>query len=553
MKNLDLKFALLGVAMIATAACGDDHDDDHHNDAGPAPVADAGVVPATDAGTTPTPIEVPTTYNFDSRFEEGTSPLSYSGQIARHVILKGLSTELGAMTDAIDSQDFVPAAGDARAKLDFYFRFDGETSGDLAHNVSTTPAPLQTTYNEVSTNKNLVGKLAGNDSATDYKDWSAGLEGWPITGPGCYNMGEHRCLPGVNAEADCTAPGTMWVADGCSTGERHTPEALVGVFFDMIDAAAVARAAGEIPTDPAGNAISKVYVTAQGHDLSQIIAKFVAMGVFFAQGTDDYLDSDVDGKGLLASNAQYVKDGVAKPYSALGHAWDEGFGYFGAARDYNDYTDDESAGKGGRDGWSSGYYDTNGDSKIDLKSEFNHGHSRNCAKRDRGSAESAKTDFTKEAMDHFLAGRTLILNAGDTLTDDEMTQLKAHRDTVVMTWEKCIAATALHYINDTLQDMAKFGTDDYNFANHAKHWSELKGFALGLQFNPRSPLNETMEGVDHSYFHQLHKKIGTAPALPGARNVDSYKDELREARSMLAERYGFAAANVGDANGEGGW
>ena len=134
-----------------------------------------------------------------------------------------------------------------------------------------------------------------------------------------------------------------------------------------------------------------------------------------------------------------------------------------------------------------------------------------------------------------------------------MTQLKAHRDTVVMTWEKCIAATALHYINDTLQDMAKFGTDDYNFANHAKHWSELKGFALGLQFNPRSPLNETMEGMQHSYFNLLHKKIGTAPALPGARNVDSYKDELREARSMLAERYGFAAANVGDANGEGGW
>ena len=26
----------------------------------------------------------------------------------------------------------------------------------------------------------------------------------------------------------------------------------------------------------------------------------------------------------------------------------------------------------------------------------------------------------------------------------------------------------------------------YSYANHAKHWGELKGFALGLQFNPWS-------------------------------------------------------------------
>jgi hypothetical protein len=132
------------------------------------------------------------------------------------------------------------------------------------------------------------------------------------------------------------------------------------------------------------------------------------MVVFFSQGTDDYLDSDVDGKGLLSSNAQVVKDGVAKPYSALGHAWDEGFGYFGAARDYNDYTDTQAAGKGEvGTPRAKGYHDTNGDGKIDLKSEYNFGHSRNCAKRDRGSAGGATTDFSKDVMDAFLAGRTL--------------------------------------------------------------------------------------------------------------------------------------------------
>ena len=550
MNFLNLKHTALGLAALSLIACGGDDHDDHGHDAGVTPVADAGPGPAADAG--PTPIEVPETYNFDSRFEEGKSALSYSGQTARQVLLSDLKGEFSRIASELNDNSFAPAAGETKARLDFFFRFDGETSGDLNHKLATNPAPVQTTYNEISTNKNLVGKLAGNDSVTDYKDWSTSFEGWPITGPGCYNMAEHRCLPGVNAEADCTTPGTMWVADGCSTDQRHTPETFVDALFDMVDAAAVARVAGNIPLDPGGNEIANVFVTPQGHDIQQILAKFIGMAVGFSQGADDYLDDDTEGKGLMASNAQYVKDGVPKPYSALGHAWDEGFGYFGAARDYLAYTDDEIAGKGGREDWQ-GHHDTNGDSKIDLKSEKNFLHSVNCAKRDRGSAESAKTDFTKDAMDHFLAGRTLILNAGDTLTEAEMTQLKAHRDTIVSTWEKCVAATALHYINDTLQDMAKFGTDNYNFASHAKHWGELKGFALGLQFNPKSPLNETVAGEDHSYFSKLHKLLGTAPALPGSRDPEGYKVKLRDARSLLAERYGFAAANIGDDNGEGGW
>ena len=88
--------------------------------------------------------------------------------------------------------------------------------------------------------------------------------------------------------------------------------------------------------------------------------------------------------------------------------------------------------------------------------------------------------------------------------------------------------------------------DDYSFRDHAKHWSELKGLALGFQFNPRSPLGETD-------FAQLHELIGQAPALEGSTNADTYRTKLLEARALLADRYGFAEANMGDANGEGGW
>ena len=51
----------------------------------------------------------------------------------------------------------------------------------------------------------------------------------------------------------------------------------------------------------------------------------------------------------------------------------------------------------------------------------------------------------------------------------------------------------------------------------------------------------------------FHALIGSAPALPNSDNVDSYKAKLVEARTMLKDRYGFAEANMGDANGENGW
>ena len=152
--------------------------------------------------------------------------------------------------------------------------------------------------------------------------------------------------------------------------EVQNPENLVRLWAGMIDAMAVERTNAMIGNDPSGVPITKVYVTPAGHDLQQLIQKFLLGAVAFSQGADDYLDDDLDGKGLNADNTEAVE---GKAYTALEHAYDEGFGYFGAARDYLAYTDDEIAGKGGRDGWSKGYYDTNGDGQVDLKTEINWG------------------------------------------------------------------------------------------------------------------------------------------------------------------------------------
>ena len=96
--------------------------------------------------------------------------------------------------------------------------------------------------------------------------------------------------------------------------------------------------------------------------------------------------------------------------------------------------------------------------------------------------------------------------------------------------------------------MNKFGTPDYSFATHAKHWGEMKGFALGLQFNPHSPVSD-------SDFDTIHNLFGDAPVLSNAsaEEIESYRADLITARSLMGTAYGFDADNLGDDAGENGW
>ena len=79
----------------------------------------------------------------------------------------------------------------------------------------------------------------------------------------------------------------------------------------------------------------------------------------------------------------------------------------------------------------------------------------------------------------------------------------------------------------------------YSFTNHAKHWSELKGFAIGLQLNPRSKLSD-------ADFAQLHLLIGDAPVLSTASMAQrqQYVTDLLAARDIMALAYAFAALNA---------
>ncbi len=486
----------IATLLFLLLACKGGDDDTSNTDGGADGGTDGGTDGGADGGGTWTATDA---YEFESAFAPGTSAVAYDGQVMRQLLIDDMKTHLSGITARIDGGSFFPAPGDVAEELLFYFEFDSSTSGQVPLLKATDPAPLQSVYDEVSSGKNLVDKLAGNDTATDHRDWSTAFVGWP--------------------------------QDGVAS-----PEDLVRAWISEIDAAAVARANGSIPLDPQGNPIGAIYLMADGRDLQQLLEKFLRAGVNFSQGTDDYLDDDVAGKGLLADHT--APDG-SNPWTPLEHQWDEGFGYFGASRTFGGWSDELIA--------SPGYVDVDGDGAIDLLRELTWGHAGNAAKRDLGASAEAPMDLTAQAWEGFMNGRALLsATAGAALTEAQMTELKGWRDQAVRAWELAIATTVVHYINDQLQDLGRIGTTDYVFADHAKHWSEAKGFALAFQFNPRSPLSD-------ADFALLHERLGTAPVLTGEAEIDAHRQDLIEARALLGAAYGIDPKNLGDDDGTGGF
>jgi len=441
------------------------------------------------------------TYNFDSKFITGESSVSYSGQIARHALIAELNHYIGSQLQA-DLDD--GKLTDRQAILDKLNSFYN-TSEEQYDNFPITfmvDTKQENIASISSSPKNLSGKIAGNDNKAmdQHKDWNnGGFAGW---------------------------------GDTSST----TPEGLVNILFGQLADNAEQEILGNTRQDITNKDITKIYLNEDGTDLKQLIQKFLLMAVAYSQATDDYLDDATENKGL---KSDFNQDGT-KPYSKLEHQFDEGFGYFGASRDYLAYNDNELSGKVSdkdRAAWNKNH-DTDNNGKFDLESEVNFGNSVNAAKRDRGTAgNTMPTNYTKQIMEAFIAGRKILSdNAGTALTTEQFDALIAQRDIIVDGWERAIAATVVHYINDTKADLDKLGTDDFNFADTAKHFSELKGFALGLQFNPHSKISDE----DFELFHTL---IRNKPELQ-SENVEAYQADLIKARDIIAKALSFNAENV---------
>ena len=453
---------------------------------------------------------IATTYSYLSAFDDGDS-VSYTGQTARHLLMLGLVRAVEGLQERPGEEDVVSD------ELRFYLT--GEGANETPHGFTTAggePVIPGPNYGDVSANKTLTGKIAGGDGAgggetsrlidDEFFGWEEGMDSSPL------------------------------------------PIELAWHYIDRLAAEATDGIAPLIPTVDGPVTLDTVQVDTAGLDYRQLLQKFLSGAVSFSQGTNDYFQTDWDITLDQEGDSNYAEGE---------HNFDEAFGYYGAARDMNDYTDDEAAAKGGRQDWENGYYDSDGDGSIDLRSEFVFGHAQNCAKRDRGSAGA--TDFSKEAMDAFLLGRQIISNAtiAGTITEDELAALNEQVEIAAKTWEKCIAATVIHYINDVTADMNDFVPPNFadldNFRTVTKHWGEMKGFALALQFSPFSPFRDgSVEGIDLDSLRRVLSLMGDAPMLAdGKQNgvfreettaeeaIAGYQAELREARDILEAAYAF--------------
>lgn len=446
-------------------------------------------------------LSVPTTYTFESKvLGDDTSSVATSGQITRHLLINELKNYIGSpefqgLTDkaeALANLNFIYKTGTKNLDSDKATQ-PSLTSVDVYGVDAVTPVNTsigtdgatkkQTIFSDLSSDKNLQGKLAGNSVDLTHAEFV----GWDVSG-----------------EANLQAK----------------PDALIQIWFDQL---------ATLATD---EDVTTTVVTAEGLDLQQLVQKFLLGGVTYSQAAEKYLNP-----ALFAAKQNSGEDKANKAYTSLEHVWDEGFGYFGAARDYLAYSDTEMAGQAD--------HDTNEDAEIDFESEFSFGNSINAVKRDKGSTDL--TSFSENAMGAFLKGRAVIqANYGNDLVADEgyHVELSEISKTALNNWENSIAATIVHYINDVTEDMDKFGTegeDGYSLAKHAKHWSEMKGFALGLQFSPVAVAQISLDDLK-----AVHAKLKEAPVLStaSAEDITAYKTALLEARTILQTSYGFSAENV---------
>ena len=258
-----------------------------------------------------------------------------------------------------------------------------------------------------------------------------------------------------------------------------------------------------------------------GYNYTQLISKFAMGAVFYHQAVDNYLDEKLSAE--KKPNNKPYKEG--KHYTGKEHVWDEAWGYWGAAAHTLKLTPKESYEVAKMKNVAAA--DVNGDGLVDLKSEMTFAHAYYASSFDKGG----KTNYLGTITKAFIDGRQIITDAkSEVLTDAQRGKLVNLAGVIGSNWEKVIAEAVFKYAGSVYNDITKLeelmaSNSDTSkvFKTYAKHWGELKGFALSLQTGKYN-LGET--GT------KLNRLIGFGPILLNSSQVigvsssgDYIKDE----------------------------
>ena len=478
---------------------------------------------------------MPTTYAFINTYfsSDENSSVNYDNQTAEQVLISDMTYYMATML----SDDGTKTEDTVKADLNFFvYGADGEINKATligtyiadAANVSLKDAD---TYGDIAADSSLYKKIAGG-CGSDCGEVLGLIDGEFFGWNGSDSEGNLITTP-LKLVDDWIATQAIMASDG--------------------DAVQITDSEGVISS-------ANVNTDAHGRNYGSLITNFLMGAVNFSQATNDYFINDfgsqlsTDGGGDSPNN-----------FSESEHAFDQGFGYYGAARDNLDYTDLEVQAESGREGWQYGYHDTDADDMIDLRGEYNFTYAKNCAELDVGSsAGPTPTDFSSEIMNSVIAARQIISNAANKappdLSEPENTKLQDHIKMASVVWEKCIAASAIHHVNGVIAGVGEYTggapASLDNFEMVAKHWSDLKGLALTLQFSPVSPFRDAEASVNLDDLKIILQNIGDAPVLAdGSQNgiattgtaadaAYAYVGKLVFAREILQEAYGFSDANT---------
>jgi len=431
-------------------------------------------------------VNYPSTYAFESKLTAGVSSVKITGQAARQILIGELKNATGNAEISEADLGTIYAGGSSELKDDNIYAADDGTGTPVYISAPDGLTLVQTSYTDVydgAGSKDLDSKTAGCDNELSTTQFI----GWDVTLVDC----------GTDKNDDAV----------------NYHDAPYSLMQEWITAAANGKTNTEL-----------------GLNYQQLFQKFLLVSVAYSQAAQDYLKAD---KGLTKDNSE--ADGDAA-YTSLEHQWDEGFGYFGASMDYLNIADATISGK-------TYYSDVDGDGAIDLlKGEYNYGLAQYASKHD---VLTGTTNLSSEIMTAFLEGRQLIQdNFGTNPVEGSgyHTELAAISDRAVKGLEKVIAISVIKYINESIDDLDGYvvGAGNNDVDNLAKHWSELKGFALGLQFSPIATMTEAQQ-ID------LHDKIGQSPiAKLETEHQDKalYIADLEAARTLVQTAFGFDAAAV---------
>ena len=270
------------------------------------------------------------------------------------------------------------------------------------------------------------------------------------------------------------------------------------------------------------------YTTTEGLDLSQLLPITLTAATLYNYALDSLLIR-VD----TMDNITYLSGGRS---TAMENAWNQAFGYFGAASDYSNISLEALASEADGTGNIPYAVDSDGDNIIDYETEYTYSFARLAAKRDLTAG--GETNFTGKIFDAFVLGRAaMMIGPGEEAT------VQAARDEILLVWERIVAATFVHHLNITLEQLRVLDGPDFDLVVYREAWSAMYGYGIMLAYQSNSQI-DAPQGV----YQSVVVPLGAAPfdGTAGSAAYDAYFQELENVRELIGDRMGFSANLLSD-------